>query len=465
MPKIIPPELKINESDPFSKDLDLFERKSFGEDLINLLSRIDENIVIFINAPWGEGKTTFCKMWCAELFRRKKAAIYFDAYANDYFEDPFVAFTANIYKFIDDKFDKSETSQKRKKEKFKRTAAKLGKGFLTLGAKAGISALMLGALRAADMKELTENLKDTIGEVSSKSSELLEKQIEEYAAKEENVKTFKKSLAEIAKEIKDIQGFPLTIVIDELDRCRPDFALRLLERIKHFFDVPNVAFLLFINKEQLERYISLVYGGDNNADAHNYLQKFAHLSAELPMNRKGENNDDYSVFCDHLFSYYSLKMGPDDPSSLKDILVMLCFHYQLSLREIGKVFSVLSIYYASLPRGKFSDPIMVALLATIKIKSPKLYLNLSKGIVDFNTFSEEFDLKNFEKTVLTRRRSGSMDYFRKLLRSFLKSNGTKQADSDSSIESIEVSLLNYNLLPKQVIPLICKRLDTFKINV
>lgn len=462
MTKIIPPELEINESDPFSKDLDLFERKSFGEDLINLLSRIDQNMVIFINAPWGEGKTTFCKMWCAELLLRQKAAIYFDAYANDYFEDPFVAFTANIYKFIDDKFDKSEASQKRKKEEFKRTAAKLGKGFLTLGAKAGISALTLGVLRAADLNEAAEASKDIIREVSSASSELLEKQIGEYAAKEENVKTFKESLAEIAKEIKDIQGFPLTIVIDELDRCRPDFALRLLERIKHFFDGPNVAFLLFINKEQLERYISLVYGGHNNADAHNYLQKFAHLSAELPMNRKGGHKNDYSVFCDYLFNYYSLKI-PDDPNTLQETILSLCSHYQLSLREIEKVFSILSIYYASLPNGEFTYAFLVALLVTVKIKSHNLYSRITRGDIDFRTFSEEFDLKNFEKFGLDRKLRDFKSFVKEVIPKCLPPYKTNLTETDDS--SFDKGLLNYGLRQEQVIPLICKRLDTFKINV
>lgn len=455
MTKIIPPELKINESDPFSEDLDLFKRKQFGEDLINLLSEIDQNMVIFINAPWGEGKTTFCKMWCAELHLRKKAAIYFDAYANDYFEDPFIAFTANIYKFIDDKFDKSEAAKKRKKEKFKQTAAKLGKGFLTLSAKAGISALTLGALRAADIK-------DTIGEVSSVSSKVLEKQFEEYAAKEENVETFKKSLAEVAKEIRGIQGFPLTVVIDELDRCRPDFALRLLERIKHFFDVPNVAFLLFVNKEQLERYISLVYGGNKNADAHNYLQKFAHLSADLPMNRKDTGKNDYSVFCNYLLDHYSLKI-PDDPNTLQETVLSLCSHYQLSLREIERVFSILSIYYASLPNEEFTHAFLVALLATIKIKSHNLYSRITSGSIDFHRFSEEFALDNLKKFVLDGKLRDFKSFIKEVLPKCMKPYKTHLAEGGDS--GFDKSLLNYKLRQEQVIPLICKRLDTFKINV
>jgi len=62
--------------------------------------------------------------------------------------------------------------------------------------------------------------------------------------------------------------------VDELDRCRPDFALGLLERIKHLFDVEGIAFVLLVNRSQIEGYIRTVYG---NADAEAYLLKFGSL--------------------------------------------------------------------------------------------------------------------------------------------------------------------------------------------
>jgi len=71
--------------------------------------------------------------------------------------------------------------------------------------------------------------------VSEIGADIIEKKIEGYTAEKDSLKSFKKSLAKLAALIREEQGFPLTIIVDELDRCRPDFALSLLERIKHLF--------------------------------------------------------------------------------------------------------------------------------------------------------------------------------------------------------------------------------------
>jgi hypothetical protein len=72
----------------------------------------------------------------------------------------------------------------------------------------------------------------------------------------------------------------LVIVIDELDRCRPDYALALLEIIKHFFAVPHVHFVLDVNLHELENSVKVRYGAEINAGL--YLQKFVTLTMALP---------------------------------------------------------------------------------------------------------------------------------------------------------------------------------------
>ena len=67
----------------------------------------------------------------------------------------------------------------------------------------------------------------------------------------------------------------LVIFIDELDRCRPNFAVQLLERIKHYFCVENVIFVLSINSAELVNTVKTVYG--QNFDGYRYLDRFLHL--------------------------------------------------------------------------------------------------------------------------------------------------------------------------------------------
>jgi len=107
---------------------------------------------------------------------------------------------------------------------------------------------------------------------------VIEKKIEHYAEEKDALKSFKENLVKLAAKVRKKQKFPLTIIVDELDRCRPDFALGLLERIKRLFDVEDVAFVLLVNRTQIEGYIRTVYG---NVDADAYLLKFGSLFVDL----------------------------------------------------------------------------------------------------------------------------------------------------------------------------------------
>jgi len=60
------PELSVKAEDGFSPEIDIFKRKQFGERLSNLVVNSNENLVLALDSKWGEGKSTFIKMWCGE---------------------------------------------------------------------------------------------------------------------------------------------------------------------------------------------------------------------------------------------------------------------------------------------------------------------------------------------------------------------------------------------------------------
>ena len=76
------------------------------------------------------------------------------------------------------------------------------------------------------------------------------------------------------------QAQKLVIFIDELDRCRPSYALEMLERIKHYFDDDRIIFVVSVNKEQLTHTITTYYG--EGFDSTGYLNKFFDIEAYLP---------------------------------------------------------------------------------------------------------------------------------------------------------------------------------------
>jgi len=99
----------------------------------------------------------------------------------------------------------------------------------------------------------------------------------------------------------------IIFVIDELDRCRPDYALELLEVIKHFFSAPHLHFVLGVNLKALEDIIRIRYG--DTIDAPIYLRKFIQITLELPDEIDVDQNRKKTclVYLNHLVKKMDIK--------------------------------------------------------------------------------------------------------------------------------------------------------------
>ena len=117
--------------------------------------------------------------------------------------------------------------------------------------------------------------------------ERLRKASEDRAALE----AFRETLSEVANTLAKQQAgegevFPLVFIVDELDRCRPPFALSIIERIKHLFSVPGVCFVLVTHVPQLEQAVRGANGA--TVDARTYLEKFYQMRITLPEQQEGQ---------------------------------------------------------------------------------------------------------------------------------------------------------------------------------
>jgi hypothetical protein len=463
--KIHPPKVIIDDADPF-KDA-LFDRKTFADSLTQLLRNVTESLVIFVNAPWGEGKTTFAQMWRAALKGQKLDVIYFDAYAADYFDDPFVSFSGEILALVDKRLAEAEGIEAPRQE-FKKTAVEVGKRLAGLAVKVGLKAITLGAFDAANVAELKEIGSDVASGVSEIGANIIEKKIEDYTTEKDALKAFKESLAKLAAIFRNEQGFPLTIIVDELDRCRPDFALGLLERIKHLFDVQDIAFVLLVNRDQIESYVRAVYGEE--VDAGTYLLKFANLFVDLPnqqpLFRSDKGHKDY---CRKLFEHYDFSEHVRDGGSLAQSMESLVSHFGLTLREIEKAFVIMALYYSSLPQNELTNEFLIPLLSILKVKRPQLYQGLSKGCIPVDRLFSETRLNQIQNE----HDRGVDEWARDMLNFCLMSDTEfEEATKDAKAGTIPVSgpgrfggwLFRYNLGRRKVIPLFCARLDRFSVQ-
>lgn len=230
--------------------------------------------VISVDAPWGRGKSWVANRLVSILngdaheIGESPGAVLIDAYRFDHHTDPFAVVASSLFAALNPKGEV--------KNKLLSTAgAILGVG-LPVAAKAmanGLLSVAAGTSLDVLSDEVAEKMVDASGSLTEKGVERMFKQ---YADLEKVQRAFAEGLGELLVERKS----PFVIIVDELDRCRPTFALELLERIKHLFDTEKVVFVLFWNRRTITEFVSHVYGLKNEPGA--YLDKFISKRLSLP---------------------------------------------------------------------------------------------------------------------------------------------------------------------------------------
>ena len=294
---------------------DLLDRNSELNSFCHLLSHQNSINSIALDGRWGSGKTFFVKQ-CALLLNAKNSlsdldkqlanevlevckesnffdglqdnnllAVYFDAWENDSEEDPVLSLIYRITQQLDldsNQFDLSHLTN----------------------LLASISDVITGR------------------PISNVIDGLNEKNFLDKIRKKDELNTcirgfFEEFLFEKAEH--------LIIFIDELDRCRPSYAVRLLERIEHYFINEQITFVFSVNLEQLQHTIKNFYG--NDFDACRYLDRFFDLRLSLP-------HANLTKF------YQGLNIFDVDESS--GVLKHIQKTFNLSLRELCKFIDIVN---------------------------------------------------------------------------------------------------------------------------
>lgn len=381
-----------NFSDGFTDDLDLFGRKPLFEQIMRVaIQAPDENLVLALEDKWGNGKTTFVKMMTSEIKSNHDNlnVIYFDAYENDYQSDPFISLSSVIYEMV---------------ENDRKLASKLGEKFLNASKKIGLSVLSNTARFAISTATANLLTTTTIEKASDAIAESLTNPLEEYiadkikSAKNErnNIAHFKETLEEIHTRTQK----KTLIIIDELDRARPDYALDLLEKIKHLFSVKGFVFLLVVNREQFEKSIECRYG---QIDSRLYLNKFIHYWFTLPKLTLA-SEDVRNGFYQPTLEKYILSIDTKQNlltrgGALVKILSMLLENNGCSLREAERCYSVLSVIdnkqmIRDLSGKNFQ--VSLALICYLKVCNPKLLDDLIFKRITADNMLKNLHIKPYE---------------------------------------------------------------------
>lgn len=330
-------------------DFDKLNLKSAGENLFQIIenrtrSSIEEgSYTISLNAKFGNGKTTFLKMF--ESFVKNKnnyKVLFIDAWRSDFHGEPIIAILSEIANHV--------TEGRCIK---KNIIGIIGK-FATLCAeyKTGINFSKL-------MKCYNKIGKNFLQEFNQR----------------------KKIIKEIKKVIpKYTENKKLLIIVDELDRTRPDYAVHFLEDMKHFFDIENVVFLIAVNKEQMKETVKTLYG--QNLDFDGYYSKFFKQEIDLPDPYK-----EAEKFVDSLIEKTNVKFREDHRTYRVKSVYSSCKIFNLTLRDVENFVRVFELILGSKDNRKgwlYQD--CYAFFICLYLKDKKFFNKIIEGEIGVKDF-------------------------------------------------------------------------------
>lgn len=272
---------------------------------IEVLDSIEDSCSIAVDGNWGSGKTFFVKQVKMVIdahnqfvkaykeedrkeivsIRQKyfgskvhdlnpQVCVYYDAWENDNEEEPVMSLVYEIIQSVNADFSFHKTD------------------WIKLGAS------IIDNFTGMKWTQVVENLRKKSPFKELKAHKDIKKLVDDF-------------LVSLLEE----KGDRLTIFIDELDRCKPSYAVRLLERIKHYFVHDQITFVFSINTNQLHHTIKKYYG--SGFDGSRYLNRFFDLRISLPAPNMRKFYDSlnfnerlwgYDLVCDAVIKTYRFEL-------------------------------------------------------------------------------------------------------------------------------------------------------------
>lgn len=341
-------DIEINVDQPFANCK--LGRLKYACVLEKIISTNHQGGVISLNGKWGTGKTTFVRMFAQMLENKGYPTILFNAWETDFISDPLIALIGEL-----EAVNKQSICAL---EAVKDAAAKISKG--------------IGPALAKDLikKCVGENTSNHLINTIENEVRTFKAELERYSEEKRNITEFRGCLTRYLEEIPSDN--PLVFIIDELDRCNPHYAVKVLERVKHLFSISNIVFILSIDKEQLCNSIKGYYGSES-LDSNEYLRRFIDVEYHLP----SPNYRDYVEFELNRLDFASyFSRSPqfkefEDP--FRDLVTSVSDHSRMTLRQIQKMLVQLRLSYSTLNERNANLLIPIFLLLYFRTFAPALY--------------------------------------------------------------------------------------------
>jgi len=352
-------------------DDDLLDLQPFAARLLKFIEVehqfVDGSLVVALNSKFGSGKTTFLQMWIADLESREDdgsapLVIYLNAWESDYYGDPLFAIISGLADRIR-KYGKSAESII--------DAAKTVGWFATaIGGQIVQKLTGIDAVAAGDIAEKKKSIRD-------RAVEAPEDTFSVYVGRKAAMANLRKAVDQfVASSIPKV-----LFLVDELDRCRPDYAIAYLETIKHIFDVQGAVFILAADRQHLANSAKTAFGPD--LDFEEYYRKFVHREVTLPPLNKSEYQKLSTSYVNHYLQRDGLRACFMELESHRvENICELVAALRLTPRQIQEVFRILGHVLATSgdKQGRLRWCLAVGniVMAALRAGNPRVYHSLGE---------------------------------------------------------------------------------------
>lgn len=345
----------------------------------------ETSLVLNINSEWGSGKTWFLERFAKQL-KNNHPVVYFNAWENDFTKDALTSFISTVCDDLEREF--KDELDVHKVSKLKTTAYKIIKPSLPVLLSALIKHYVGVNLIESEEQDGSEcdgdnstasSVQDVAAHLTSIAASAAMKSFHEEKG---GIQKFKQTLSELIQHLKSAKSaeyLPLCIFIDELDRCRPTYAIELLESIKHLFNISGIFFIIASDTKQLAHSIKVVYG--QNFNAIGYLKRFFYSEYSL-------DDPKCESMASYFFSNFEYGEKPFLPESIggavggvSGFFATTAVFFRLSVREQEQVFTIFKNFILTTAINDVHI-IFLLFLICLKIKHEEFYDELKANLVE-----------------------------------------------------------------------------------
>ena len=354
------PQAPVSPDEPWNDDV--LDRQQLAQTLTNLIRTQSHPFTISIHGYWGTGKTFLLQRWQRDLETDGFKAIYFNAWEDDFCDDPLLAILGQLAEYFQAPQLKSLAS----------AALEIAKPLLR--------------------QTVLSLVKTTTGLTLDFSQTHPPTLVDEYLGQRRTKDELKDHLATLSGTVHEETERPLVFIIDELDRCRPTFAIELLEKVKHIFDIEHIVFVFGINRVELARSLHSIYG---NIDSDVYLRRFFDIEFTLP-------EIDGAMYCKHMMDKFRLQdifseltseannnVHAEEYRAIRDTFPEIWSRFGLSLRDIEHCVASIALVAKNIATGHYMYPIVLGFLIPVKLTNRELYYRfvqhkcLASEVIDY----------------------------------------------------------------------------------